>query len=578
MQSVLDVSSPDKIEVASELDLSRDEDSVTTLATGLQKNRTTLVYAGINASLDDIQKGKNEHFRVFGIDKPARSRSNSTHKITELSRSSIFGSQDADTYQRLLRVAPSYSGTHQVGAVATGLAKSSEIAIFDVSTTAGVAPKIRGKLELLKEAMDLDIIQVDEGKWQLAYCDDFVLNILDIGKTSSEPTNIFTTPIDVATGRERPSFRCIRYLNPHFLIAASNMHKGSGVVLQGFRLPVSAEQGGKAKLAVSARLPKTVTRATCLAVSNLSPTSSSSAKQGDTQFVIAVAAQDSSITLYTLEHVSHSNIELIIKLHPITTLKGDHPSPISGLAFSYIPPPQPPKTASVSSTPTAPRQNSLKLASVGSMGQTVVVHTIPLRRLSTASKIPGAPPRPPRYVVALKSRGPNPASIIIFSAIIIAVLGALLQGTLEVAGLIQPSIGARHLVPKHWLNPVPTYVSGDFKESDQIGTHSPFLAEFLAEQKLSVGSKGEGEGQKVVLTADDDLDGETGGQGVKVDAHDEERHADARSWDELPLSQKRAWRKRLEKAGQWTEEMGETVLKGVLFGEIGGAIGQMVAG
>lgn len=578
LQSVLNVSSPEEIDVASEIDLSRDEDSVTTLAAGLQKNRTTLIYAGINSSPDDIKKGKNEHFRVFGIDKPAKSRSDSTHKITELSRSSIFQSKDADTYQRLLRVAPSYTGSHQVGAVATGLAKTSEIVIFDVSTTGGVAPKVRGRLELLKEAMDLDIIQVDDNKWQLAYCDDFVLNALDIGKTESEPTNVFTTPVDIATGYARPSFRCVRYLNPHFLLAASNMHKNSGVVLQGFRLPVSAEQGGKAKLAVSARLPKTVTRANCLAVCNLSPASSPSAKQGDSQFVIAVAGQDSSITLYTLEHTSHASIELLAKLHPITTLRGDHPSPISGLAFSYILPAQPPKAVSVSSTPTAARQGALKLASVGSMGNTVVVHNIPLRRVSTASEIPGAPPRPPRYVVALKSRGPSPTGMIVFSAVVIAILGALLQGSLEVAGLVQPSIGARHVVPKHWLKPLPTYVSGDFRETAQLGTHAPFLAEFLAEQKLTAGSKGEGEGQKVVLTADDEADGVAGLQGVRVDAHDEERHTGAKSWDELSLSQRTAWRKKLEKAGQWGEEMGETVLKGVLFAEIGGAIGQIVAG
>lgn len=572
------MSSPEEIQVASELDLSRDEDSVTTLAAGLQKHRTTLVYAGINSSHDDIQKGKNEHFRVFGIDKPARSRSDSTYKITEMSRSAIFSSKDADTYQRLLRVAPSYSGNHQVGAVATGLAKTSEIAIFDVSTTAGVAPKLRGRLELLKEAMDLDIIQVDDDKWQLVYCDDFVLNVLDIGKTECEPTNIFSTPIDIATGNARPSFRCVRYLNPHFLLAASNMHKGSGVVLQGFRLPVSAEQGGKAKLAVSARLPKTATRANCLAVCNLSPPSAPSAKQGDTQFVIAVAAQDSSITLYTLEYGSHSNVDLLTRLHPITTLKGDHPSPISGLAFSYSPPPQPPKTISASSTPTAARQNGLKLASVGSMGNTVVVHNIPLRRVSTASKTPGAPPRPPRYVVALKSHGPTPTTMLIFSAVVIAILGALLQGTLEVAGLVQPSIGARHVVPKHWLNPLPSYVSGDVKETGRLGAHAPFLAEFLAEQKLSAGSKGEGEGQKVVLTADDGAGGEAGLDGVRVDAHDEERHVGAKSWDELPVLQKKAWRERLEKAGHWGEEMGETILNGVLFAEIGGAIGHLVAG
>ncbi|KAB5558082.1 hypothetical protein GE09DRAFT_1117798 [Coniochaeta sp. 2T2.1] len=580
--SVLDVSSPENIEVASELDLSRAEDSVTTLAAGLRKNKTTLIYSGINSSLKDIQKGKNEHFRVFGIDQPARSKSDSTHKITELSRSSIFESRDAEAYQRLLRVAPSVSGNHQVGAIATGLAKPSEIDIFEVSNTAGVAPKPRGRLELEKEAMDLDIIQVDEDRWQLAYCNDFVLNVLDVGKTETEPRNIFTTPIDIATGYERPTFRCIRYLTPHFLLAASNMHKGSGAVLQGFRLPVSAEVGGNAKLTVSVRLPKTVTRATCLAVRNLSPPSSPSAKQGDSQFVIAVAAQDSSISIYTLDHISHSNIEVLNNLHPITTIKSVHPSPISGLAFSYIPPTQPTKLASVSSTttPTAPRLSTLKLASVGSMGNTVVVHHIPLRRLSNASKIPGAPPKPTRHVVALKSHPPNPNSIIIFTAVLIVLLGALLQAVLEIGGMAPPTMGARHVVPKSWLRPVPTAfgVSGNFKDAAEVGSHAPFIAEFLAEQKLGVNSKGEGDGNKVVLTPDTDLDGETGGEGVKIDAHDEERHTGAKSWDELPLSQQRAWRKRLEKAGHWTEEMGETIFKGVLFAEIGGAIGQMVAG
>jgi hypothetical protein len=575
LQSVLDVASPEKIDVASELELSRDEDSVTSLAAGLRKNRTTLFYTGINSSVEDIGKGKNEHFRVFGVDQPARSRSNSTHKITELSRSTIFNSNDADAYQRLLRLAPSYSGTHQVGAIATGLAKTSEIVIFDVSTTAGVAPKPRGKLELPKEAMDLDIIQVAEDKWQLAYCDDYELNLLDIGKGATEgPSCAFTMPHDFATGQERPQFRCIRYLNSHFLLVASNMHKGSGVVLQGFRLPVSAEQGGKARLSVSAKLPKTVSRATCLAVRNLSPMASASAKQPDTQFVIAVAGQDSSITLYTLEYQALANIELIVNLFPITTLRAVHPSPISDLAFSYLLPPQPPKTASVSSTPTTPRQNSLKLASVGSMGNTVVVHTIPLRRLSTASKIPGAPPRPARYVVALKSRGPSPNSLIIFTAVICVLLGALMQGVLEVKGLTAPRIGARHYVPARWVEPLPSALSGDFKESSQLGTNAPFLAEFLAEQKLSVGSKGEGDGAKVVLTADDEAEYD----GVKVDAHDEERHVGAKSWDELPVGQKRAWRERLKRAGHWGEEMGETIFKGVLFAEIGGAIGQMVAG
>lgn len=568
--SLLDTSFEEEIQCISEIELSRDEDSVTTLAVGLRKGRTTLVYAGINSSPDNIQKGKNEHFRVFGIDPPPRSKSDAGPKITELSRSILFTSNDADTYQRVLRLAPSYSGNHQVGAVATGLAKAAEITVFNASTTAGVGPKPSGKLELTKEAMDLDIIQVDEEKWQLAYCEDYDLHLMDITKgTTDDPACAFAMPDDFATGSGRPSFRSIRYLTPRFLMAASNLPKASGAVLQGLRLPPSPTS--KARLAVSAKLPKSVTRVTGLAVRNLSPLATPSAKQGDTQFVIAVAAQDNSITLYAMDHQSMAEIELIANLYPITTLKAVHPSPISGLAFSHFSP-----------SKTTTHLQTLKLASVGSMGNTVVVHTLPLRRLptptitATATARRGAvPPRPPRYVVALKSRTPSPAVLVIVSAFVIALLGALLQGVLEVKGLTRPVIGARHAVPTAWVRPPrPNANWLDTEDITPDGTHG-FLAEFLAKQRLGQG------GGKVVLSAGDGADSaaeDGAGPAVKVHTHDEEKHGDAKEWEELPPVQKAAWKDRLKKAGQWGEEMGETIFKGILFSEIGGAIGQMAGG
>lgn len=565
-QSILDTSSPEEIKVVSEIDLSREEDSVTTLAVGLRKHRTTLVYTGINSSVDDIQKGKNEHFRVFGIDPPAKSKAESIAKITELSKTSIFESKDADAFQRLLRLAPPYSSTHQIGAIATGFAKDPEIAVFEVSTTAGVGPKIRGKVEPIKEAMDLDILQVDEDKWQLAYCDDYDLYLQDVGKdTQYDPIAVFNLPDDIATGQGRPQFRCIRYLTPNFLLAVSNLPKGSGAVLQGFRLPASsAEQRGFARLSVSAKLPKNVARATGLAVRNLSPTTTPGGKQGDAQFVVAIAGQDRSISLYTLEHQSVATIELIVKLYPIATFKDVHPSPITGLAFNTAPilPPRRDSTSSEKGCKGPKGPKTLQLASVGSMGNTVVIHTIPLKREG------GPAPRPIRYVVAVKSHGPSITSWIIFSAIGFAIIGAILQGFMEIKGLTPSVIGARYIAPTRWVTPIHTSWHGAedlvVKAPEEISTTG--TGGLLTDLLLGQVQSGSG---KVVLSADGE---------VKVDEHDAERHADAKEWEELPAAQRIAWKKALRKAGHWGEEMGETIFKGVLFSEIGGAIGNMVAG
>jgi hypothetical protein len=565
---VLDTSFRDEIEVVAEIDLSRDEDSVASLAVGPQKQRTTLVYAGISSSADDIKKGKNEHFRVFGVDQPARSKAESTGRIAELSRTGIFESKDAESFQRLLRLSPPYPNTPQLGAIATGFAKDPEIAVFEVSANTGVAPKVRGKIEPIKEAMDLDILQVAADKWQLAYCDNYELYLQDVGKsTQDDPSNVFTMPDDIATGQGRGQFRCLRYLTTSFLLAASNLPNGRGAVLQGFRLPSSSRPSdGKARLAVSAKLPKHVARATGLAVCNLSPPSSPGAKVGDAQFVIAVVGQDRSVTLYTLEHQSVSTIELIVKLYPITTFREVHPSPITGLAFAP-PPALPSRRDSTSSEKAAPKgPKHLKLASVGSIGNTVVLYSIPLRREG------GPAPRPSRYVVAVKSQAPTLTSWLIFSAVGFAFIGAILQGFLEIKGLTPSVIGARHVAPAGWVRPLhpavrPTWHGEEdlaVKEPEEIATatgNGGLLTDLLLGQIAK-------SGEKVVLGPDGE---------VKIDEHNAEAEG-AKEWEELPAVQKVAWKKALRKAGKWSEETGETVLKGVLFGEIGGAIGNMVAG
>lgn len=579
--SVLDVSHQDAIQIDSEIDLGRHEDSVNTIAVGQRRRNSILVYAGINSSSAEIEKGKNEHFRVFSAELPSKTKAKAAGpKISELSRTSLFSSKDKDTYQRVLRISQPSPGPNQIGAVATGSAKDAQIAIFDIPAS-GSAPKLRGRLELDKEAVDLDVLQVAEDEYQLLYCTGYDMYLMNIGKTTTEPYNVFTMPTDEST-EQRPQFRSVRYLTPTFAIATANLPKAGGVILQGFRLPAKPGAEGKdgwARLAINATLPKTVTRANGLAVRNLTPPSSSpsSTKQGDTQFVIAVSGQDSSITIYTLDHQVLGDINLIVNIYPITTLKEVHQGPISGLAFSHFVPPKAPTM----------RPQHLKLASIGSMANTVIVHSLPLKRLvekpSSASANRG-PPRSPRYILALKGRDPLLKGLITFSTIFILLVAILAQGFMEIKGLSRPILGAKSITPVRWHS--------EWKLHDPynlVAGNNPASRSTLEEH--GVGGSGDGgwladvlaENQQtqplVILDKGGSAAGE-GGAGYLVETHDteQEEHKTAREWDDLPAALKEAWKEKLKAAGHWGEEVGEAVFKGVLFGEIAGAVANAVRG
>ncbi|SPQ22449.1 2104a06c-6b0e-4469-b0ee-d0ba3fe897df [Thermothielavioides terrestris] len=567
--SVLDAAREDALQLVSELELSPDEDSVNTLAVGARRGNSLLFYAGINSAEADLQKGKNEHFRVFKADLPRKA--SAEPKISELSRTALFSTTDAEAYQRLLRI----SG--KVGAAATGTigrSKDAQIAIFDLpsASSGSSTPRLRGKLELSKEAMDMDMIQISDDEHQLVYCDGYDIYTLIIGKASvNGPHCVFTMPDDESSGATaRPSLRSIRFLTPTFVLAVANLPQARGAVLQGFRLPKPSDLGkeereGKARLAVTARVPKHVARATGLAVRNLSPPLTPSTKQGDTQFVIAVTGQDSSITLYTLEHQTVGEISLIANLHPVTTLKEAHLGPISGLAFSHFTPPPEPSASASEKDPKKPSPH-LKLASIGSMANTCVVHTLPLKQLPTTTKPKPGPqrsaPRAARYVLALKSRPPSGTKLFVGAALVFALLALLLQGILEVKGLSKPYLGARSVTPVRWHSPGLYYAL-----SESAPPVTPLPSGFF-EKYRDLGEAGGLPERKVpVLLHRPAAAGREG----------EERHGPAREWEALHPAQKEAWKEKLKRAGQWGEEMGEAVFKGILFGEIAGVVGAMVA-
>ncbi|KAM7215719.1 hypothetical protein V8F06_008913 [Rhypophila decipiens] len=578
--SVLDVPHQDAIQIESEIDLNSNEDSVNTIAVGPRRKNSVLVYAGINSSPEDMEKGKNEHFRVFSADLPSKTKAKAAGpKMAELSRSALFSStKDANTYQRVLRISQPVQGSNQVGAVATGDAKDAQIAVFDVPAT-GSAPKSRGRLDLEKEAVDLDILQVAEDEYQVIYCSSYDMYTMNIGNKSTEPYNVFTMPTDEST-EQRPVFRSIRYMSPTFAIATANLPKAGGVILQGFRLPAKPGAEGKdgwARLAISASLPKTVTRATGMAVRNLSPPTSGH-KQGDAQFVIAVSGQDSSITIYTLDHQVLGDITLIVNLHPVTTLKAVHPAPISGLSLSHFVPPK---------TPSA-RQHHLKLASIGSMAKTVTVHSLPLKKLvDKSSPSTRGPPRAPRYILALKGRDPLIRGLVTFMTVSVLLVAILAQGFMEIKGLSRPVLGAKYVTPSSWhatwkvhdpykvLGNNPASLSTNGEHGVGGSGDGGWLADVLAENQQTSTTP------LVILDRSLTAAGLEEGRGYQVETHDEgqDEHKGARSWDELPAALKEAWKEKLKAAGHWAgEEVTGAVFKGVLFGEIAGVVANAVRG
>ncbi|KAG7133474.1 hypothetical protein HYQ45_008347 [Verticillium longisporum] len=318
--------------IAAEADLSRDEDAVNTIAIGQKKpggsnKAPTFVYAGINSSTAELEKGKNEHFRVFSM-APSSSKSEKTAHtavLNELSRTALFqhGEGDKETYQRLLRVSapnPERPGQKQVGAVATGFAKRSQIVIFEV--TPGQAPKSRGVLDISREATDLDVIQTGDDSFQVAYCDEREIFVINVTKNDvTGPDLAYSMPED-GTGVQ-PNFRAIRYISPVFIMALSNLPRNSGVCLNGIRLPSGDIEEGR--LAVSAKLPRFMTRAASFAVRNVNTPPGPGDRLGNTQFVIAVASFQ-AISLYTVEHRSAAHLDLLIELEPVMALK-DAPNP-----------------------------------------------------------------------------------------------------------------------------------------------------------------------------------------------------------------------------------------------------------
>ena len=219
-QTLLNTSKKQEISEVVDIDLSRDEDSVTSLAYAQSTEHWATAFAGINSSEKEQTKGQNQHLRSFLLEYPPRRKlkPEGTEKVQEkpsvfngkteaLGRVSYFTPNTAPkpgTYQRILRLSKKRKDNGpRLGVVATGLAPQGEIVAFAADTNRPATNDIRGRIKLgeNEEAVDVDIsgLPGDETNFRIAYCTDhdIYLTKCNHGYNRSEilePQRIYNRP------------------------------------------------------------------------------------------------------------------------------------------------------------------------------------------------------------------------------------------------------------------------------------------------------------------------------------------------------------------------------------------------
>ncbi|KAL9025398.1 MAG: hypothetical protein Q9196_005772, partial [Gyalolechia fulgens] len=658
--TLINTSKKQTISEVVDIDLSRDEDSVTSLAIASSTASSVTAFAGINSSQKDQNAGRNEHLRSFRLEYPPRKTNDGASanggntpeykgQTAPLGRASLFKPSTAtkkETYQRITRLSrPSKVNGGQLGAIATGLAPEGEIVLFDAKTSGPMGPWVEARLSLgkSKEAADVDIIGLHDtedsapGTFAVAYSTDdevYAFTTTLKQKTMPEPRLAYGEPLpdDLAGARNGPKFRSLRFITSHLLLLLQNRPNRKGADLLLLELSPSLQ----GKIRSRKRLHSGINSATALSVTHLP----ASAPSQPSQHVVAVAGQDTSISIFTLEHSQVPPFRSL-KLRLYTLLRSVHPLQITSLSFSTFSP-----------LPDAQRSTSpqyIKLAST-SVKNTIVVHTFPL--------LPYPPPssKSPRQRYVLKSPGRSestslPFSILI-SALTIAIGAFLLQAFTEIRGGTPGYLGAKGWVSQrvHDYIAVP-HILGNAASISSILDHastsssntqqqttdtlsniqasardSPEQAKQAISSALDAASAAASElsdaSQAYSLTAVSTISSAASAASSSMSSkyhhirdllsrhhhhrrHDSSGSADAiphmlirnddegnlkagfhrvgqeggnalKKFEELSRKEKEAWKERLQEAGVWAKEEGEKVLKGVFFGGAAAAVGEAV--
>ena len=413
-----------------------------------------IVFAGINSSGADQNAGRNEHLRSFELRYPPRKKTapdatetlknqalESKAATKALGRASLFTPNSAEkkeTYQRILRLSrPNQGGTGRLGVIATGLAPEGEIIAFNAGTESPTNQDVLRRIRLGRgeEAIDVDIIDTKSSGCHLAYCTDYEAYIVRVSPTETAKT-AETDPILIygtqhrdasASTTPRPRLRFLRFLTLNLLLLLQNKPNRSGAELLLIEIPAAPSLSN---IVLRKHLHRSIQTATALSVSILPAVDSSQ----NVQTVVAVAGQNNSIEILTLDHSSKPPFSSC-NFRQYALLRNVHDLQITSLTLSMFHLP-----LDFSSAP----PQYLKLAST-SINSTVVVHTFPLRPYP----LPFTTRRSNRYV--LTSPGRSEATQITFSifisALVIALGALVLQAFTEIRGGTPEYLGA-----KGWLS------------------------------------------------------------------------------------------------------------------------------
>ncbi|KAL1959022.1 hypothetical protein VTO42DRAFT_3263 [Malbranchea cinnamomea] len=567
---LLDTSRPESLSQIGELDLSRNEDSVSSLAVAHSCDESLIALAGINSSQEEQQKNRNEHLRTFRLDSlPKNKSSNETGvkvmknerdskshgKIKEVSRVSFFrpeksaAGKEKETYQRILRLSP-WRGedAKRVAAIATGFAPQGEIVLFNADSTNPQPSDILERLILGDnvEAEDVDIISTSAG-YKIAYTDGNSLHASMI--SPMKPRSIYTAP---KTNGKKHKIRALRFLSQNFLIILQNTANRTGceLILLKHTQPTEAVVIRRQKLPASAKVGL-----------GLDVCALPESAIGTRQYVVAASAGDHSISIFTLDYAPGKGFS---KFKSYARFRDVHPFSMTKLVFSTFTPPAHP------TGPETPTQY-IKLASV-SVGNTAVVHTLPLAPYPEKSQTP-------RYVLA---RGESEFWTTIFSsvmALIVVAIGAfLLQAFNEIRGGVPPTLGA-----VNWLSPRIREIMARpyMADSEQITsvlssyssdiptlrttTSEPLRAPlYLKMLRQEIEMRPEASVQVIV---EDHGHGEISVKAVGG-ADAVELPDTLVKWEDLSDGERRIWKLKLVAAGHLRDEDDESFLRGVHFVEL----------
>ena len=551
-----------------------------------------------------------------------------------LGRTSVFTPDvrpKKETYQRLLRLSKkSKENRPRMGVVATGLASEGEVVAFSAESSRPSSKDVRARFNLGEkvEAADVDITSLEPSektpgeRFRLAYCTDYDIYVTDLDYNSNEkaqldPHRIFGVgpPDAFASGPQKPKFRSLRFLTATLLLVVQNLPKGQGSEL--LLLEISGI------VTLKKKLHKKIKSATGLAISMLPYPDDYNL----VQHVIAIAGADTSVTLLTLDHppspsygrLAFRNFHFLPAVHPLS---------IMSIALS---------THKQQDTPwsTTPPQY-IKVATT-SIANACVVQSFPL----TPFPVPPPDDMPVHYLLnspnSTRKISENIFSVLV--AIFAIAFGAFfLQVFTEIRGGVPEYLGAKSwLSPTlhDWLarpymfddgisiawsrsitseiQEASSYVSVATEAVSSVASSATAAAEenvnpvaqklglrdLLAQRNTGSDTSDAGSdpnahdiiirhlpppansGEEVDTIEGNSLGGvtiDTRPPGAQESEDEEGPHGPVKRWEDLEHHERESWKRRLVEAGEWTLDEGETILKGVLFSGLAGAVGGAVGG